>query len=121
MYMICIHLNEPAHFLHTVKWFQVLLYSTNNLKSVICFRTVCSIWLIDRTLSGASTPGQSGPGSNSNEGVLHFPQIWKAEASPSDCFVSLSGHSLGEGSYFSAEVQLVYSTARSDWAGESKL
>ena len=33
-----------------------------------------SIWTIDRTLSGATTPGQSGPGSDGNEGVLHIPQ-----------------------------------------------
>ena len=32
-----------------------------------------SIWPIDSTLSGATTPDQSGPGSNINEGVLHFP------------------------------------------------
>ena len=32
-----------------------------------------SIWFIDRTLSGATTPGQSGPGSKGNEEVLHFP------------------------------------------------
>ena len=29
-----------------------------------------SIWPIDRTLSGITTPRQSGPGSNGNEGVL---------------------------------------------------
>ena len=29
-----------------------------------------SIWPMDRTLSGAITPGQSGPGSIGNEGVL---------------------------------------------------
>ena len=28
----------------------------------------------DRTLSGATTPGQNGPRSNVNEGVLHIPQ-----------------------------------------------
>ena len=27
---------------------------------------------MDRTLSGATTPGQSGPGSDGNEGVLHM-------------------------------------------------
>ena len=63
-----------------------------------------------RTLSGATTPGQSGPGSNSNEGVLRIPQgpgnTW---TSPSDYLVSYSGLSL-EGSYPSAEVQSVYST-----------
>ena len=29
---------------------------------------------IDRTLTGTTTLGQSGPGSNSNEGVLHILQ-----------------------------------------------
>ena len=33
---------------------------------------------IDRTLSGATTSGQSGPRSNGNEGLLHIPQISKA-------------------------------------------
>ena len=33
-----------------------------------------SIWLIDGTLTGTTTPGQSEPGSNCNEGVLgYFP------------------------------------------------
>ena len=34
-----------------------------------------SIWLIDRTLTGTTTPGQSGPASNDKEKVLHIPQI----------------------------------------------
>ena len=47
-------------------------------------------------LSGATTPGQSGPGSDGNEGVLHIPQSSSiAGTSPSDCLVSYSGHSLG--------------------------
>ena len=33
-----------------------------------------SIWTIDGTQSSATTSGQSGPGSNCNEGVLHIPQ-----------------------------------------------
>ena len=33
-----------------------------------------SIWPIDRTLSVANTPGQSGPESNGNIGVFHIPQ-----------------------------------------------
>ena len=33
-----------------------------------------SIWPIDRTLSGATTPGQSGPGSDDNEWVIYIPQ-----------------------------------------------
>ena len=33
-----------------------------------------SIWLIDWTLSGATTSGQSGPVSDGSEGVLRIPQ-----------------------------------------------
>ena len=74
-----------------------------------------SIWPIDRTLSGATTPGQSRPGSDSNEGVLHIPQIFSiTEASLSDCLVSYQGHSLLE-SYLSAEMQSVYFTAPANW------
>ena len=73
------------------------------------------IWPIDRTVSGATTLTQSGPGCNGNEGVLLVPQISKAEASPSDGLMSYLGHSLGS-SYPSAEMQLVYSIAPGDWA-----
>ena len=52
-----------------------------------------SIWPIDKTLSGATTLGQSGPGSNGNEGVLHIPQSSSiTEASPSDYSVSYPGN-----------------------------
>ena len=34
-----------------------------------------SIWPIDRTLSGATTPDQSGPGSDANKEVLRIPKI----------------------------------------------
>ena len=61
-------------------------------------------------LSGATIPGQDGPGSDDNKGVLHIPQNSSISgASPSDCFVSYTGHSLGSwGSYPSADVQSVY-------------
>ena len=53
---------------------------------------------MDRALSGATTPGQSGPGSNGNEGVLRIPQSSNtAGTSPSDCLVLYPGHSLGWG------------------------
>ena len=43
-------------------------------------------------LSGASTPGQSGPGRNSSEGVLPIPQrLSITGTSPSDCLVSYPG------------------------------
>ena len=46
-----------------------------------------SIQPIDRALSGATIPGQSVPGSNSNEGVRGILQIITG-TSQSDCFVS---------------------------------
>ena len=58
---------------------------------------------MDRALSGATTLGQSGPGSNGNEGVLCIPQ------GPIRLFSVISRTPMG-GSYSSAEVQSVYST-----------
>ena len=52
-----------------------------------------SIWPIYKTLSGATTLGQSRPGSDSSEGVLRF--SWSCNitgTSLSDCLVSLLGH-----------------------------
>ena len=74
-----------------------------------------SIWRIDGTLSGATTPGQIGPGNDSNKEVLCIPKSYSITGtSPSDCLVSYLGHSLEE-SYSSAEVQSVYSTPLADW------
>ena len=48
-----------------------------------------SISPIDRTLLGVTTPGQSGPGSNSNDEVLHIPQSSSIMGtSPLDCLMS---------------------------------
>ena len=75
-----------------------------------------SIWPIDRTLSGATTPGLNGSGNDGNKGVLHIPQSSNVtEASQSNCLMSYPGHSLEE-SYFSAEMPSVYSDAPADWA-----
>ena len=53
-------------------------------------------------------PGQSGPVSDGNKGVLRIPQSSSITGtSPSDCLVSYLGHSLGGGE--------VYSTASADW------
>ena len=55
-----------------------------------------SIWLINRSLSGATTPGQSGRGSDGNKGYSSFPQSSSITvASPSDCLVSYSGNMEG--------------------------
>ena len=59
---------------------------------------------------------KSRPGNNGNKGVLNISQSSCITGTlPSDCLVSYSGHSLG-GSYPSAEVQSVYSTAPANWA-----
>ena len=77
---------------------------------------VLSDWPIDRVLSGATTVGQSGPGTDGNEGVLHIPQSSSITGnSPSDCLVSYAGHLLEERSYPTAAVQSVYFTAPADW------
>ena len=59
-----------------------------------------SIWPIDRTLSGTPTLGQSGTGSDDNEGVLCILQssgiTWP---SLSDCLVSYQGHSCRGGGF----------------------
>ena len=46
-------------------------------------------------LSGATTPGQSGSGSNGKNGVINIPESSKAEASSSDCLVSYPGRLSG--------------------------
>ena len=54
-----------------------------------------SIRPIDRTLSGDTSPGLSGPRSDGNKGVICIPQSSsKTGASPSDYLVSYTGHSL---------------------------
>ena len=47
-----------------------------------------SIWPIDRTLSSGTSPGQSGPGSYGNKGILRVTQSSSfTGTSPSDCLV----------------------------------
>ena len=45
-----------------------------------------SIWLIDRTLSCATTPGESELGINGNKDVFYIPQSSRSEVSPSNGF-----------------------------------
>ena len=57
-----------------------------------------SIWSIGRTLSGATTPGQSRLWSDGNKEVPHIPQrSCIIGTSPRDYLVSYPGHSLGVG------------------------
>ena len=59
------------------------------------------IWPIERTLSGSTTPGLSGPGSNGNEGKLRIP-------STSDYLIP-STSDIGWGVLLSAEMQSMHS------------
>ena len=132
--LLIMFLNKPKFILlHTVKWFQVLPFITNNsiehqsfvyiqlndqtvLSQIIQFSishllALSQTVLFDRNLSGAPTLGQSGLESNVTERVPHISQNASITgASSSDCFVSHPGQSLEE-SYPSAEMQSVYSTA----------
>ena len=74
-----------------------------------------SIQPIDRALSGTTIPGQSGPGSNGNEEVLHIPQSSSITGtSPLDCSVSYLGHSLGGSPLCRGAVGVFYSPSRLD-------
>ena len=103
-----------SSFLHTDKWFQLLLYNRHNLTSVICLHTVCTIWPIDRTLSGAITlPALQGPLWKNVE-VLHIPEISKFGASLL-VLCDIQDTSWGR-SYSSEEMLSVFSTIAADWA-----
>ena len=56
-----------------------------------------SIWFIDLTLTGTTTLGHSGLGSNGNERELNITQSSRTRASPSDGLMSYQGQSLGGG------------------------
>ena len=74
-----------------------------------------SIWLLGRTLSDATTPGQCRSRNDGNEGV--FPILQSSSitgASLSDCLVSYLGNSFGE-SNPTAETQSVYSIGPANW------
>ena len=75
------------------------------------------IWPIGRTLSVATTPGQSGLGSDSSKGVRHIPQSSNITgAAPLDYLVSYTGYSLEESNRFAA-TQSVYFAVPVNWAG----
>ena len=105
---------QIIHFsLSTVSMSKTVLFQTFQFSISTHFS---SIWLIDRVLSCATTPGQSGHSSDGNYGVLCIPQSSSiAGPSSSDCSMSYPEHSF-EGTYSSVEVQSVYSTTSADWA-----
>ena len=109
--LLCITNNSIKHqsFVYTQLNDQTVLFQTIQFNiSHVCIQFKCqsSIWRIDRTLSGATPPGQTKPESINNEGVLCIPQSSSIiGASPSDCLVSYPRHSLGAGAYLSEEMR----------------
>ena len=97
--------------LFTLLSVKTVLFQTIQFSIVTQFS---SIWTIDWTLSGATTPGYNGAGSDGNKEVLRILQSFSITgALQSDCLVSYPGHLLSE-SYPSAEMQLIvfYSPSR---------
>ena len=77
-------LAEVHSFNVKIVLFQTIQFSINTQFS--------SIWPIDRTLSSATTPGQSGRGSDSNEGVFCIPRSSSINGTSLwDCLVSYPG------------------------------
>ena len=100
--------HQPSSIPNQFLYKQTVLFQTIQFCISTQFSSICPI---DRTLSGATTLDQSGPGSNGNKEVHHTLQNSSITgASPSDRFVSYQKHSLGE-SYPSVQMQSVYSKA----------
>ena len=104
-----------------LKQFSLVKVRSLNVKAVL-FQTIqfrisaqfSSIWLTDRTLSGATTPGQSGPGSDGNEEVLppKLQHYWDLNIR----YFKVISRILIRGFCPSAGNQSVYSTAPTDRA-----
>ena len=71
---------------------KTLLFQTIHLNRSTLFS---SVWPVDRILLGATTPSQSGSGTDSKEGVLRIPQSSSiTETSLSETLVSFPGYLL---------------------------
>ncbi len=81
---LCRLFNDKSMFIQINSSFQAIQFRISTQ-----FTTISAI---DRTLSDATNPGKSGPGSNGNEGVLHISQIFNAGTSLSDGLMSYPGH-----------------------------
>ena len=91
-------LNQYSFFVDTQLDVKTILFETIHLNVSTRFS---SIWSIDRTLSSATIPSQSRPGSDGIEQVLCIPQSSSiTKLSPSDSLASYLGHSLGSLTFF---------------------
>ena len=81
------------------------------VKSLVKKKLNSSIWPIDETQTVYyTTPVQSGPGSNGNEGVLNIPQSSRTGVSSSNGLVSYPGDSLCAGGGDLPSLQILLST-----------
>ena len=85
----CRLFNAKSIFMQKTVLFQSIQFSISTQLN--------SIWPIDRTLSGVTTPSQSGPWDDCNKGLLRIlPKSSITGTSPSDSLVSYLGHTLGK-------------------------
>ncbi len=111
-------LNQTIQFSISIDF----VYTQINVKTIQLSKSIrfSSFSSIDRALSGANTPGKSGPGSNGNEGVLRIPQSSSITGTSPFRLFSIISRTLivggGGRAYPAAEVPSVYSTAPADWA-----
>ena len=109
-----IQFSMSKFFVHTLLNVKTVLFQIIQFSMSTQFS---SIWPID----SATTPGQSGPGSDCSEGMLLIPQSSSITGTySSEYFMLYPGHSLGR-SYTSADVKSVYFTAPADWATDNKV
>ena len=72
-----------------------------------------SVWPIDKTLSGTTSPGQSGLSSDGNKGILHTSKSSSVtETSPSDCLVPYLQNALEGSKRFSQCILQLQTTGR---------
>ena len=82
--------------------------------------SIRSIWPIDATLTGTTTRGQSGPGSNDHAGVLYTPKIWREIQMGQGQFLCLS---LGRHASYEAPLvnpTLCHNSLAWVWVGKKK-
>ena len=98
-----------SHTTLSIKW-EVYFSKELCRSSLLCrrydsaYRCIC-VCIVGHgyTTIGSNSPSQSGPGSNSNEGIFHIPESSKTGVSSLNCLMSYLGHSLGVKSYLLAE------------------
>ena len=77
--IVCIISNSIQH----LPFVYCQLNDQTVLIKIIQVRLFCFMSPIDRTLSGATPPGQSGPGNDGNEKILPIPQTFSITESNS--------------------------------------